>query len=437
MKKYNKGLSLFVCLFVCCNLLQAQIYYLGVDELLDSGIRNSLSIKSSEVKSKMGHDKLSLAKNKRLPDIQVSGQFGFVGTPTILDTDLSFLKHSETPDWKQNYQFTAIQPLYEGGRIKANITKSEIEQEILDLTLEKNKSSLKLWLIAKYLDLYNLYKQRDAYDLSIKEAQKRLHNIQEMRSKGLLTGNDVLRSEIQLSNFQLSEKETLNNIVLTSQQLAIAMGMDENLIFQPDSTFLDSSENIQTMEDYIQEAYKNYPDMKIQNQNINLAKNNLKIVKADFLPALSLQFGNNFQRPIPNTSPTQDLYVNTWGITLNLSYKISSLFDKKYSLSYAKSQISLEEIAIEQQRQNIRTSVKTAYLKHKEALDRVEVLNNSLHLANENYRIEYTKYFNQLSILTDLLDANSVQLDARLKLTSAKVNVIYTYYQLLNISGKF
>lgn len=410
-------------------------YKLTVSELFDKGLEYSLTIKSSELKIRMAEDRVSLARNKLLPDIQVSGQFGYVGPSSILNRDLSFLKHTDAPDWKQNYQLAAVQPLYQGGRIRGNIEKSELDQEIAQLSLEKDKSGLKLWLMGKFLDLYNFYKQRASYELNIQEAQRRLQDIRKMREEGMITTNDVLRSEIQLSNYELSLKETNNNIILVSQQLTIVMGMNEDLIFEPDLIFSETEENLQGIEDYIQSAYEKYPDMRISKTNLDLARNNLKITKADFLPDLSLQFGNTFQRPIPNTSPVQDLYLNSWGLTLNLSYKVSALFDRKHSLSSAKTQINLQEMAEEQQRQNIRTGVKAAYLKHQEALDKVKVLEHSLNQANENYRIVNKKYFNQLAILTDLLDANTVQLSAELQLEAARTNVIYTYYQLLNISG--
>lgn len=411
-------------------------YKLTVDELFEKGIEYSVTIRSSELRIHLSEERTALAKNKFLPDIQVIGQFGYMGPSTILDRDLSFLKHTDAPDWRQNYQLVAVQPIYQGGRIKGSVRKSELDEEIARLSLEKDKSGLKLWLMGKYLDLYNLYKQRDSYTLNIEEAQQRLQNIRKMREEGMITTNDVLRSEIQLSNYELSLKETNNNIILVSQQLAIVMGMDEDLIFEPNTDLSDSDNSLGGIEDYILSAYENYPDMRISKTNLDLARNNLKITKADFLPALSLQLGNTFQRPIPNTSPVQDLYLNSWGVTLNLSYHISALFDRRHSLSSAKTQISLQELAEEQQRQNIRTGVKSAYLKHQEALDRVKVLEHSLQQANENYRIVNKKYFNQLAILTDLLDANTVQLSAELQLTAARTNVIYTYYQLLNISGK-
>ena len=438
MNKVNIYITVFfIFLLGFSSHLSAQnIYKLPVDELFDRGVANSLALQSANLQQQIAKEKVGLAKNKQIPDIQATAQFGYVGRPTILDTDLSFLKHSNTPDWKQNYQINATQPIYQGGRIKNNIRKAILEETVAELSVHKSQSDLKLWLITKYLNLYTLYQKQNVYILNIKEAQKRLHDIEAMRQEGIITANDVLRSEIILTDYQLSSNELVNDIAIVSQQLSIAMGMDEELIYEPDSTFLDRSQQLSEYNEYVQEAYINYPDMMISRTNIDLAKNNMKIVKADYLPSLSLQVGNTFQRPIPNTSPVQDLYLNSWGITLNLSYHISALFDRKNSLSVAKTQINLNEIVLDQQKQNIRMKVKEAYLNHQEASDRMVALEKTIQQANENYRIVNNKYFNHLAILTDLLDANTVQLNSQLQLTTAKANSIYTYYQLLNLSGK-
>lgn len=416
--------------------LAAQVpYKITINELFERGLQNSIAIQTSIIKAEISEDKASLARNKQLPDISVNGLFGYVGTPTILDKDLSFLKHSETPDWKQNYQVTATQPIYQGGKIKNSIIKADLEREVAQLSLQKDKSELKLWLISKYLNLFNLYKERDVYTQNIEEAKTRLRDIEKMKEEGMITTNDVLRSKIILTNYELSYKETENDIALTSQQLNIVLGLEEHTILEPDNRDLSFQFDTKAENDYIYQAYIQYPDLKITETNIALAQNNLKLVKADYLPSLSLQASNTLARPIPNVSPAQDLFLNAWGITLNLSYHISSLFDKKHNTSMAKRQIQLQELAKEQQKQNIRTEVRAAYIKHKEALDRIESLEESLMQSNENYRIVKNKYFNQLAILTDLLDANTVQLNAELQLTTAKTNAIYTYYQLQKVSG--
>lgn len=68
-----------------------------------------------------------------------------------------------------------------------------------------------------------------------------------------------------------------------------------------------------------------------------------------------------------------------------------------------------------------------AILRHKEALQEEEAWELSVRQAQENYRIMQNRYMNQLAILTDLLDANSVLLNAELQLTSSRTRIIYTY----------
>ena len=79
--------------------------------------------------------------------------------------------------------------------------------------------------------------------------------------------------------------------------------------------------------------------------------------------------------------------------------------------------------------------MRNAYLKHSEALARVDALKLSVKQAEENYRIMRNRYLNQLAILTDLLDADNL-LNAELQLTTARTQVVYTYYELLRAAGK-
>ena len=98
--------------------------------------------------------------------------------------------------------------------------------------------------------------------------------------------------------------------------------------------------------------------------------------------------------------------------------------------------VALNRNAEEQEIQRLRLRVHTAYLRHREAVQEVKALRLSARQAQENYRIMQNRYMNQLAILTDLLDANSVRLDVELQLTAARTRVVYTYYQLLRACGR-
>lgn len=433
MKKLIVGLIIFMPILLYG---QEAVYRLSVDELFAKSLEHSVRIRSAEMKTRIATDRVALAKNKQLPDVSLSGSFGYAGTPVILNTDLSFRQRVDNPDWKQNYQVNVSQPLFTGGRIKGNVEKEKLEQEISRLSVQKDKSDLKFFLLGQYLDLFNSYKQLEVYTENIEQAKVRLHDIEQMKSQGMVTNNDVLRTKLLITNYELAHKTVTNNIKLVSQQLAIVMGMDEDVIYQPDETFLSEELIIDAESDYVLNAYTNYPEMKMAEVNILKAQTDVKLAKSTLYPSLSLQLGNAFARPIPNSSPAQDFYVNSWGISLNLSYNISSWFDKKHSVGMSKRQVYIYELALEGQKQVVRTSVRSAYIKHNEALDRIKANEESLIQAKENYRIVNNKYFNQLAILTDLLDANAVLLDTELQMINARTNAIYTYYQLQKVSGR-
>ena len=94
-----------------------------------------------------------------------------------------------------------------------------------------------------------------------------------------------------------------------------------------------------------------------------------------------------------------------------------------------------EEIAHEETGDVIRQQVKEAYLRYEEALTRIDVAETNIRQATENARIVNNTYFNQLSLVTDLLDADTQLLQTRFDLVSAKIAARVQYYQLQKVIG--
>jgi outer membrane protein TolC len=70
-----------------------------------------------------------------------------------------------------------------------------------------------------------------------------------------------------------------------------------------------------------------------------------------------------------------------------------------------------------------------------EALNRISVNQHSVEQSQVNYRIVTTKYFNQLALLTDLLDADNLYQESRFNLVKAQTDALTIYYHLLYTSG--
>lgn len=284
------------------------------------------------------------------------------------------------------------------------------------------------------MSLFSLYRQHDVLTRNIEESERRLKDIRQMKKEGLITNNDVLRSEMQLTNDRLSLTETENSIILVSQQLNILLGIDENRLLLPDTTLLYRAVALEQYDDYVTQACMNDPAIRLLREQTEVARNDVRLAKAANLPNISLYASNTLARPISRTMV--DMYNNNWNIGLSVSYPLSSLYKNNHKIKESKLAVTLSQNTEEQKIQQIKVNVRTAYLRHREALQQVEALKLSVKQAQENYRIMQNRYLSQLAILTDLLDANSVRLNAELQLTSARTRVIYTYYQLERACGR-
>lgn len=410
-----------------------QAYSLTLDELFRLGTENSLRLQATRMQEVIAADKEKTAQTSRLPDISIGATTGYIGRPTVFRQGLSQPVHPDMPDWSHNYNVEVTQPIYRGGKIHYTIKRSSLEKQIAALNSTNDKAEIKLLLLGQYMDLFSLYKQKEVFARNVEESARRLEDIRRLKKEGIVTRNDELRSELQLTNDQLAYREANDNIAIVSQQLDVVLGLDETLLLQPDTGLLYTAVSLESSDEYVRQAYENYPELQIARYNTRLAENDIRLSKADYLPSLSLRAANTLARPLSTTM--EDMFSNNWNIALSLSYNLSSLYQNKHKVHEAQQYVNIRKNREEQVRQDIRVNVKSAWIKHHEALDRVEALLLSVRQAEENYRIVRNRYLNQLSILTDLLDASSIRLEAELQLTNARTEVIYSYYQLMRSCG--
>lgn len=408
--------------------------YLSVEQLFERASRQHLKLAADRLKEKITDERVQTARSACLPELNVGLRGGVLGQPVVWLNGLNHATRPKSPDWQQNYAVDFTQPLYQGGKIRYAIRQANLEHEISCLQSAADQADIKLMLLEQYLNLFSLYKQRVVLNRNIEESERRLKDIRRMKDEGIITNNDVLRSEMQLTDDRLSVTETENNIRIVSQQLDILLGLDEYLLLIPDTTLLGRICQITAYTDYVNHAVQFDPSMRILRKQTELAQNNIQLTRAEQLPRLSLTASNTLARPVARTMA--DLYNNSWNVGLSFSYPISSLYQNRHRMNEARLNVQLMRIAEEQKQQTIRMTVRTALLKHKEAKERVEALKLSVKQAEENYRIMRNRYMNQLAILTDLLDADNLRLNAELQLTTARTRVVYTYYELQRAIGE-
>ena len=433
--KVTKRLLVTICsIFLYTNLCaQQDTLFLTLEQLFERGTEQHLQLAADRLKEEMALERTKTARTARLPELSIGLKGGFLGQPVVWQNGMSNPTYPDSPDWQQNYAIDFTQPIYQGGKIKYSIRQADLEREIARLQTATDQADIKLMLLEQYLNLFSLYKQYLVLNRKIDESEHRLKDIRQMKAEGIITNNDVLRSEMQLTDDRLAVTETENDIRIVSQQLDILLGLDEHLLLLPDTALLSRECNTGLYANYIEQAEQTDPSMLLLRKQTELAENSIRLTRAEQLPQVSLTASNTLARPVSRT--LADMYNNSWNIGLSFSYPLSALYRNRHKLKEAQQNVLLMRNAEQQKAQSIRMTIQKALLKHREATERVEALKLSVRQAEENYRIMRNRYMNQLAILTDLLDADNLRLNAELQLTTARTQVVYTYYELQRAVG--
>ena len=265
---YLKIAKKVLCAAICCTptIVEASSpsdsLFLTLDRLFEWGVEHNLQLKADRIQLEMAEERIKTASSMKLPDIQIGLKGGVLGQPVVFEHGLSDATYPDTPDWSQNYAVDFTQPLYEGGKIRYAVKKAQLEHQAVSLQTDAHRAALKLDLLEKYMSLFSLYKQHEILSRQIEESELRLFDIRRMKREGLITNNDVLRSEMQLTRDRLSLTEVENNIRLFSQQLTILLGIKEDYLLKPDTTLFSMPVLLEDYEAYWEEAYREEPSLK-------------------------------------------------------------------------------------------------------------------------------------------------------------------------------
>jgi len=406
-----------------------------LEQVFQLAVRHSVSLQITSKNSEIARQQLDMSKDRRLPEIGTGLSYGYISNADIWTP--SFAEHlkSNIPHQFTAFSLAASETIYQGGLVDHTIERASLEEKVAQLSQEKNIQEIKLLVAGQFLDICRLINQRRVYMNNTKLAQKRLANILTMKKQGMVTENDVLRTRLTISDLTLAVKKVDNNLNILNRQLNILTGREDTARITPDTTLLKRQVMLNPLNYYQSSALANNHELKIAAADNLIAETNIRILKSERMPVISLFAGSNLQRPYLNSMPATDIFFNVWQAGISIRYNISSTYQAPKKIRYGVLRLEQSQQREVLAKQQLNVAVSSYYIKHNEALDELLTLRSDLLSANENYRIVEKKYYNQLSLLTDIIDASNTKIEAEVKVANAEINVAYTYYQLLKAIG--
>jgi outer membrane protein TolC len=298
------------------------------------------------------------------------------------------------------------------------------------LDANNDKQDVILNTISAYVNLYKANIAARLVEENLVQSRQRDTDFSNLEKNGLLARNDLLKAQLQTSQFELGLLDAQNAIQLAQVNMNLMLGLPESTKLILDSSSLKQPGEVKTLEEYEQLAAQNRYDVKALDNRKKAADAAIKVAKANYYPSVGLTGGY-----IAADLPKFVTITNALNVGMSVKYSLSSLWktDAKVQQARAKEQqLQASEAMLFDE---IHLSINKAYEDYLSGIKKIEVLNKEVEQSSENYRISKNKYNNSLLTLTDLLDADVSQLRAKLNLTLAKADAYVAYQTLLQKSG--
>ncbi|MDR6547085.1 outer membrane protein TolC [Chryseobacterium rhizosphaerae] len=424
-----------LCLLLVSNLLHTQMIdyqHLSLQQAVGIGLKNNKNILISHLKQEMSVTKEKDLKMEKLPDIEFHTSYNQV-TNLFQHQNGVFNEATKYDVINGMYDFTlsASIPVYMGGRIKNTEKKAAIDTEISGLRAHLDERQLTMEIITAFLQIHHLKEQQSLINDKMKEDSVNIKQVKALKTNGVVTVNEVLRTSLQLSNHKMSWTELDNDIQIAEHKLKTILSLPESQEMHADTEDLISDTvTIPYLEELTETALHKNESVDIAHKNLSLKELDRKITKANYLPKITA--GGEYFLKYPNMMffPPEPYAYRLGMLGVNLTYPIENLYKNKYRMQEAKENIDLAKLQIEENDEKIRHSVYEAYKKFEETDQKVKIAEEAIDQAKENYRIVRTKYANKLSLITELIDADNTYLEAESNLISVKINRQLKYYQL-------
>lgn len=395
------------------------------------------SVRIRQLQISVSDENLKDARAERLPEIRSATKYARISDMPLYENGV-FSKPVYGNIIHNYFQLNAeaSMVLYNGEKIKTKIREEEVEHDISTIEKDLTASDIKFKATAFYLELErnSVFKQLVLVD--IQEQQKRLDQIRELFKNGVILRSDVLRAELQLSKQKMLLTEIENTIQIDNQKLAVLIGLPEEVEIQPDENILTADNSTKIYDDYLTDALSHAFGIRISEKETELKKLELKELKSNALPKIVAYAEYGYTYPQILFYPYAASLYGLGQAGVKVSYTLSSLYQNNHKVKAAEIRIEKQHLAHADEEDALKVQVNEAYVRYKESLKRIAVSEQNIRQATETYRIVYNTYFNQLALLTDLLDADTQLLQSRFDLTSAQIRAKLEYYYLMKTIGE-
>lgn len=393
------------------------------------------SVRVSKTSIESARHDVDVAKSQRLPDINAQLSASFIGNALLTDRNFSEVHGLHSPHFGNQFIIDASQTIYSGGALTAGIRMSELGLEKARIASELTIQQQRFLVLSQYLDLEKIANREQVVKSNIELTKRIISDIEERHRQGVALKNDITRYELQMQTLQLELTKLRNQRSIVNHQLCVSLGIATSDSIVPTERVADKT-YARDAEAQWQFAAMSSPTLRMAAVDEQMAGQKEKLAKSELLPKVAIVAQNNFNGPITFELPPVNKNLNIWYVGVGISYPVSSLFKSNKKLRAARVAVRKAQEQKAVAKEMVGNQMQAAWTNYQQSYVELQTQQKSVELARQNFEVVNDRYINQLALVTDMIDASNMRLDAELAEVDARINIAYAYYKMKYIAGE-
>jgi outer membrane protein len=426
----------------------AQKRPLSLDEAIAAGLEASPALHASRMKVESSSARAREVAAARLPAFKLGA--GYTRLSEIPPFEVTLPVFPEPIVVSQNYfntwslRLSAQQPVFTGFRLEAGARAARMLETSAGWDLAKDRSEFVFAVKSAYWGLARARELEGVVADTVAQVREHLKDVRAFFDQGLLTKNEVLRTELQLSQTELMRIDARNAVEIARTSLNTLIGLPVETDLEPTS----SAEALASQapapgpaseaaaaQALLDTALAGRPELKASEFRIKASEANLKAARSGWYPQVSLAGNYYYLRPNPRILPALDKFKATWDVGVAVSFDVWNWGQTKSQTEQAKAQLAQARDARQLLEDQAVLEVTQSRLILAQARDKLKVAAQAVDQAEENLRMIRDRFLQGVALNTDVLDAEVFLLQAKTSRTEAAIDLAVAQARLEKALG--
>ncbi len=418
-----------VTLFVGAAPAQDNVRRLTLDDAVSLGVDNSKTLNVSSMNVQYADAKASEINASRLPSLKFNGYYTRLSDvdPFVVHVPIPGLATNDfvlAPTILNNYSFQASinAPLFTGFKLENSVKAAGLTAEAAQADFSKNRLDVVYAVKNAYWGLYKANEVKKVVDENVALMEAHLKDAQNLVDQGLLTTNDLLKIQVQLSTTRLMQIDANNAVRIAQVNLNSLLGLPLGITTEIATEIRHEPREFAGWDALVERALQDRSDLHAMELRVEAGEANVSAARGGWWPQISL-FGDYLSaRPNSRIQPLQDIYKDTWDVGLRVSFDVWNWGVAAHQTAQAQAQLAQTKDAEGALRDAIALEVTQNRLALQQEKERIAVAEQTVGQATENSRITGDKFKEGLALTTDVLDADLALLQAKTNYTQSLVD---------------